>query len=110
MREFKDQFSTTCHDGSGNRDICTSESSLIVAILSAGTAIGALLAAPVGDSLGRRLTLMIFVGIFCIGSIFQVCAQDIPMLLIGRFVSSPRASIHRWSVAKCPTGHWQVLE
>ncbi|KFA62105.1 hypothetical protein S40285_08621 [Stachybotrys chlorohalonatus IBT 40285] len=84
MREFKDQFSTTCHDGSGNRDICTSESSLIVAILSAGTAIGALLAAPVGDSLGRRLTLMIFVGIFCIGSIFQVCAQDIPMLLIGR--------------------------
>ncbi|KAH7313560.1 regulator of conidiation [Stachybotrys elegans] len=85
MREFKDQFgSDHCGTGDGQRDICTSDSSIIVAILSAGTAVGALLAAPAGDSLGRRLTLMLFIGIFCIGSIFQVCAQDIPMLLVGR--------------------------
>jgi SP family sugar:H+ symporter-like MFS transporter len=82
MNAFKRQFGTNCSDEDGN--LCTSDSSLIVAILSAGTAVGALLSAPAGDSLGRRLTLMIFVGIFCIGSIFQVCAQDIPLLLVGR--------------------------
>jgi SP family sugar:H+ symporter-like MFS transporter len=82
MDAFKRQFGTNCADENGN--LCTSDSSLIVAILSAGTAVGALLSAPAGDSLGRRLTLMIFVGIFCIGSIFQVCAQDIPLLLVGR--------------------------
>ena len=84
MTEFKEQFGTTC--GNGKLDICTSDSSLLVAILSVGTAIGALLSAPAGDSIGRRKTLMIAVGVFCIGSIFQVCAQDMPMMLVGRCV------------------------
>jgi SP family sugar:H+ symporter-like MFS transporter len=86
MDEFKDQFATKCkiRNEMGDTQLCTKDSSLIVAILSAGTALGALLSAPAGDSIGRRKTLMLAVGIFCIGSIFQVCAQDIPMLLVGR--------------------------
>lgn len=84
MSEFKQQFGTTCHDENGALDICSKDSSLIVAILSAGTVFGALLAAPAGDTLGRRYTLLIAVGVFCIGAIFQVCAQDTPMLLVGR--------------------------
>ncbi|RMJ11551.1 putative glucose transporter rco-3 [Fusarium kuroshium] len=89
MTEFKEQFGkhTNCKDDDDNIDICTKDSSIIVAILSAGTALGALLAAPTGDSLGRRKTLMVAVGIFCLGSIFQVCAQDIDMLLAGRFLA-----------------------
>lgn len=61
------------------------ESSNIVAILSAGTALGALLAAPSGDSIGRRLSLLVSVAVFCVGGILQVCAYNIPMLLVGRY-------------------------
>jgi SP family sugar:H+ symporter-like MFS transporter len=89
MPEFKEQFGGQCIDEKGQPAICTKDSSIIVAILSAGTALGALLSAPAGDSIGRRKTLMLAVGIFCIGSIFQVCAQDIPMMLVGRFVETP---------------------
>ncbi|KAG5973790.1 glucose transporter [Claviceps digitariae] len=88
MPEFKSQFGTTnCHSAlplDANPQICPKDSSLIVAILSAGTAVGALLAAPAGDSLGRRITLLVAVGVFCIGAICQVCANAIPLLLIGR--------------------------
>ncbi|RSL83606.1 putative glucose transporter rco-3 [Fusarium oligoseptatum] len=74
MTEFKEQFGkhTNCKDDDDNIDICTKDSSIIVAILSAGTALGALLAAPTGDSLGRRKTLMV---------------ADIDMLLAGRFLA-----------------------
>ncbi|KAJ4266152.1 glucose transporter [Fusarium torreyae] len=90
MTEFKQKFGkhTNCVDDTGAMDICTKDSSIIVAILSAGTALGALLAAPTGDSfLGRRKTLLLAVGIFCIGAIFQVCAQNIDLLLVGRFLA-----------------------
>ncbi|PHH60572.1 hypothetical protein CDD81_1544 [Ophiocordyceps australis] len=86
MDEFKEQFATTC-ETDGNRDICPKDLSIIVAILSAGTAVGALLAAPAGDSLGRRITLLLSVGVFCIGAICQVCANAIPLLLVGRAVA-----------------------
>ncbi|KAL6413278.1 uncharacterized protein AUP68_02785 [Ilyonectria robusta] len=87
MTEFKEQFGTKCYDSNHKLEICTEDSSIIVAILSAGTALGALLAAPAGDSLGRRKTLLLAVAIFCIGSIFQVCAQATDMLLAGRYVA-----------------------
>jgi SP family sugar:H+ symporter-like MFS transporter len=85
MRVFKEQFGTLdCDEHQGEMDICPEDSSIIVAILSAGTVLGALLAAPMGDTLGRRHSLLVAVGVFCIGAIFQVCAQQIPMLLVGR--------------------------
>ena len=84
MRAFKDQFGTNCLDKDNKLDICTEDSSILVAILSAGTVIGSLLAAPAGDTLGRRQTLLISVGIFCIGAICQVCAHAIDLMLVGR--------------------------
>lgn len=86
MRAFKDQFGTDCVDSDGDLDVCPSESAIIVAILSAGTVIGALLAAPCGDSIGRRHTLMVSVGIFLVGAVCQVCAQATPLMLVGRWV------------------------
>ena len=87
MRVFKEQFGTLdCDDNQREMDICPEDSSIIVAILSAGTVLGALLAAPMGDTLGRRHSLLVAVGVFCVGAIFQVCAQAIPMLLVGRYV------------------------
>lgn len=94
MTEFKEQFGTKCYDSKHKLEICTEDSSIIVAILSAGTALGALLAAPAGDSLGRRKTLLLAVGIFCIGSIFQVCAQATDMLLAGRYVALLHSDNH----------------
>lgn len=85
MPAFKNQFATSCRP-----DICNKDLSIIVAILSAGTVLGALLAAPAGDSLGRRITLLIGVGVFCIGAICQVCANAVPLLLVGRYARHPR--------------------
>ncbi|PTB68750.1 hypothetical protein BBK36DRAFT_1166641 [Trichoderma citrinoviride] len=83
MDEFKQRFGT-CNNKNEHDDICAKDSALIVAILSVGTAVGALLAAPAGDSLGRRRTLLLSVLIFCVGAILQVSAEALPALLVGR--------------------------
>ncbi|KAK1247277.1 hypothetical protein MKX07_002186 [Trichoderma sp. CBMAI-0711] len=83
MEEFKQRFGT-CNNKTENDDICAKDSALIVAILSVGTAVGALLAAPAGDSLGRRRTLLLSVFIFCVGAILQVSAERLNALLVGR--------------------------
>ncbi|KAL1839856.1 hypothetical protein VTK73DRAFT_3896 [Phialemonium thermophilum] len=59
--------------------------SIIVAILSAGTVLGSFVAAPVGDIFGRRRSLIGSVGVFSFGVVFQVCAHNIALLLVGRF-------------------------
>ena len=84
MAAFRRDFTTQAPGHDGQHIIAPSQSSIIVAILSAGTAVGSLLAAPVGDSIGRRLSLLFSVAVFCFGGIFQVCATNIDMLLVGR--------------------------
>ncbi len=79
MPTFQNQFSTSPYDDKP-RMLSPSQSSLIVAMLSAGTVVGSLLAAPVGDWWGRRKSLIASVGVFCFGVIFQVCSADIPMV------------------------------
>ena len=90
MPEFQTQFGANCANSGSDTalSICAKDSALIVAILSAGTVVGALLAAPAGDSVGRRISLLIAVGVFCIGAICQLCAVSIPLLLVGRYVWS----------------------
>jgi MFS family permease len=85
MQSFKEQFATEV-DSDGQPLIEPKQSSPIVAILSAGTILGALLAAPIGDHFGRRRSLIASVGVFCFGVIFQVLAHNIPLLLVGRYV------------------------
>jgi SP family sugar:H+ symporter-like MFS transporter len=63
------------------------DKALIVAILSAGTVIGALLSAPAADSIGRRQTLLVSVGIFCVGAVCQICAQAQDLMLAGRMLA-----------------------
>ena len=83
MDAFKEQFSTTLGKD-GSKEITPGQSSIIVAILSAGTVLGALMSAPLADSMGRRLSLIVGAVIFAIGSVFQVCSEHLPMLLVGR--------------------------
>ena len=86
MKAFITQFNNGFHDPNHNDMLAISPSqvAIIVAILSLGTAVGALLAAPAADRIGRRLSLLVAVGVFCFGVIFQVCADAVPMLLAGR--------------------------
>ncbi|KAH9894601.1 general substrate transporter [Xylariomycetidae sp. FL2044] len=85
MTSFKNQFSTGGLDDAQRPVLEPAEISIVVAILSAGTVAGALIAAPFGDWIGRRLSIIASIGVFCFGVIFQVCADAIPMLVAGRF-------------------------
>lgn len=86
MTAFRDQFSTGYIDPKDSRpNVSPAQSSVIVAILSAGTFFGSLLAAPLGDRLGRRISLIIAVAIFSFGVILQTLAMAIPLLIVGRY-------------------------
>lgn len=88
MKSFVKQFTTGYVDPKTQRlGISPDQVSIIVAMLSAGTVLGALLAAPAGDYIGRRRSLIAAIGVFCFGVVFQVCAHDIPLLLVGRCVN-----------------------
>lgn len=86
MDTFKNDFTTGYVDEQKNPGLYPSEISLIVAMLSAGTATGALISAPIGDRWGRRLSLIFAIGVFCVGAIIQVCATNVALLVVGRCV------------------------
>lgn len=83
MPSFKQTFGSPSADGPV---ISAAQSGQIVSILSAGTFFGALGAAPFADQIGRRLSLILAVGVFTCGVILQVISSTIPLLLAGRYV------------------------
>ena len=92
MRAFRQQFSTGHKNptpnpvtGEHELDLSPGEASLVVAILSLGCVVGALLSAPVADFCGRRKGLIIAIGMFSLGVIFQTASVNIPLLLAGRY-------------------------
>ncbi|KAH6669344.1 MFS sugar transporter-like protein [Halenospora varia] len=86
MSAFRKQFNTGYLDPKDKElNVSPAQSAQIVAILSAGTFFGALMAAPLGDRLGRRLSLIIAVAIFSFGVLLQTIAMAIPLLISGRF-------------------------
>ncbi|EGP87271.1 unnamed protein product [Zymoseptoria tritici ST99CH_1A5] len=78
-------FSTGHVDKNGDPAITSSQSSMIVSLLSAGTFFGALTASPTGDYIGRKLGLMVSCLVFCFGVILQTAATEIPLFTAGRF-------------------------
>lgn len=84
MPFWQDLFSTG-YEVDGHRDVTSSQKSEIVSILSAGTFFGALLSAPVADTLGRRMGMIFNTGVFTLGVILQVAATAIPLFVAGRF-------------------------
>jgi len=71
-------------NASGVCAITSSQQSLVVSILSAGTFFGALFAAPVADFLGRRYCIVLAVGIFAIGVALQTAVTSIAPFVVGR--------------------------
>ena len=78
-------FSTGALDDKGQPKLTSSQRSLIVSILSAGTFFGALTAAPMGDILGRRIGMVMSTIVFMFGVILQTVATAIPIFTAGRF-------------------------
>ncbi|KAK6199609.1 glucose transporter/sensor [Scheffersomyces amazonensis] len=73
---------------SNKLEFTSSESSLIVSILSAGTFFGSLSAPILSDWIGRRWTLIIStLIIFNLGIILQTAATAIPLLCVGRVIA-----------------------
>ncbi len=78
------------HNGFINDDgeiaLDPADESLIVSILSLGTFLGALTAAPCADFFGRRLGLILSTAIvFNLGVLLQTIAVDQPLFIAGRF-------------------------
>ncbi|ELU43655.1 MFS monosaccharide transporter [Rhizoctonia solani AG-1 IA] len=85
VKEMKNWLETFGHQNpDGNWDISTSSESLIVSILSAGTFFGALLAAPMGDMLGRKWGLIAACLVFCVGVALQTGTTGVPVFVVGR--------------------------
>ncbi|THV05569.1 MFS monosaccharide transporter [Dendrothele bispora CBS 962.96] len=64
--------------------ISSSTESLVVSILSAGTFIGALLGAPIGDYIGRKWGVVIGCLVFDVGVAMQTASTSIPLFVVGR--------------------------
>lgn len=80
MQYVKDHFPSN-KDGK----FTSSESSLIVSILSLGTFVGAMIAPYPSDMFGRRITLIVStLVVFNLGIILQTAATDIKVLVAGR--------------------------
>jgi len=64
--------------------ITTSQQSLVVSILSAGTFFGALLGAPMGDFVGRKWGIECACLVFAFGVALQMGSKALPLFVVGR--------------------------
>ncbi len=87
MPWWRHQFSTGDYRNpdDGGPDISPAQSAQIVSILSAGTFFGSLGAAPFADHIGRRMSLILAVGVFTLGVVLQTASLSIPLFVAGRY-------------------------
>lgn len=86
MPDFLDRFGQT--KSNGEKFFGNVRSGLIVALLSIGTLMGALIAAPVADRLGRRPSISIWSFVVSAGFIIQIASDRAwYQIMIGRWVS-----------------------
>ncbi|GAA6040071.1 hypothetical protein JCM8097_004766 [Rhodosporidiobolus ruineniae] len=70
--------------GTGTYTLPSGRASLVTSILSAGTFFGALAAHPIGDRLGRRWGIQVFLVAFYIGVALQTGCKSIAGFAVGR--------------------------
>ncbi|KJZ73440.1 hypothetical protein HIM_07234 [Hirsutella minnesotensis 3608] len=86
MPDFLDRFGET--DAQGHKHFSTIRSGLIVGLLSIGTLIGALVAAPVADRLGRRVSISLWSLVASVGFVVQIAAHTAwYQVMIGRLIA-----------------------
>jgi SP family sugar:H+ symporter-like MFS transporter len=74
-------------NAAGHKYINSSQQALIVSILSVGTFVGALIAAPIGDRIGRRWGILVACFVFNAGVVLQTIAETIPLFVAGRCIA-----------------------
>ncbi|KAG8852594.1 hypothetical protein FRB96_008593 [Tulasnella sp. 330] len=84
VKVMEDWLKTFGKEGPKGYAISTGTESLVVSILSAGTFVGALLAAPIGDRIGRKWGIISGTLVFCIGVALQMAALAVPLFVVGR--------------------------
>lgn len=85
MDDFKARFGSGPAD---SRSFTAVRSGLIVALLSIGTLIGALTAAPIADRFGRRPSVSLWCVVTSIGFVVQIAANNAwYQIMIGRFIA-----------------------
>lgn len=86
MRDFRRRFGQRHDDGTFY--FSNVRSGLIVALLSIGTLFGALVAAPIADKVGRKISIMFWCAIVCVGVVVQIASTDKwYQVMMGRFVA-----------------------
>lgn len=86
MPDFLERFGE--RDANGTPYFSNVRSGLIVALLSIGTLFGALLAAPLADKIGRRLSISFWCVVCAIGFVIQISADHAwYQVMIGRLVA-----------------------
>jgi SP family sugar:H+ symporter-like MFS transporter len=86
MPDFLDRFAQT--NSKGDKAFSTVRSGLIVALLSIGTLMGALIAAPVADRIGRKYSISGWTWMIAIGFIIQISSdRDWVQIMMGRWVA-----------------------
>lgn len=60
---------------------------MLTSILELGAWVGTLANGYLADALGRRVTVVIAVVVFCVGVIVQACTQNPDFVYAGRFVT-----------------------
>lgn len=86
MPDFQRRFGEVQPDGSyGFSNVRTG---LVVGLLSIGTLIGALVAAPIADRIGRRISVCLWSIVVSVGFVIQVASDDSwVQVMIGRLVA-----------------------
>ncbi|OCK75994.1 general substrate transporter [Lepidopterella palustris CBS 459.81] len=88
MSNFLARFADTTNPKTGDPALTNSRSGTIVALLSIGTLLGALFAAPIADKFGRKPSITFWCIIFCVGVIVQIATGDKwYQVAIGRWVA-----------------------
>jgi SP family sugar:H+ symporter-like MFS transporter len=86
MVDFRDRFAQT--NSQGQHYFSTVRSGLIVALLSIGTLMGALVAAPIADRIGRRLSISLWCIVVSVGFVIQIASITAwYQMMIGRYVA-----------------------
>ncbi|KAI0469023.1 hexose transporter [Xylaria cf. heliscus] len=90
MPDFQRRFGEPSDDGNGKITYTFSpvRSGLIVGLLSIGTLVGALIAAPIADKIGRRLSVSLWCAVVSIGFVIQISSfYAYEQIIVGRLVA-----------------------
>lgn len=86
MEDFLERFAQV--NAAGEREFTVVREGLIVALLSIGTLLGAIVGRYFSDYLGRRKAIAIFCVMFSVGVLIQVTAfESWVQIMLGRFIS-----------------------